>query len=64
MEAFAYMGGVSLGLMRITADTVRIYAFLRLELEDIGIVVNPAKTAVLPPKGVRPGGGGDFAPDK
>ena len=54
VEAFAYMDDVSLGLMRITADTVRAFAFLRRELEDIGIVVNPAKTIALPPKGYAP----------
>ena len=54
MEAFAYMDDVSLGLTRITADTVRAFAFLRQDLEDIGIVVNPAKTVALPPKGHAP----------
>ena len=50
VEPFAYMDDVSLGLTRITADTVRAFAFLRQELKDIGIVVNPAKTVALPPK--------------
>ena len=50
-EAFAYMDDVSLGLTRITADTVGAFAFLRQELEDIGIVVNPAKTVAYHPKG-------------
>ena len=54
VDAFAYMDDVSLGLTRITADTVRAFAFLRQELEDIGIVVNPAKTVALPPKGHAP----------
>ena len=54
VEAFAYMDDVSLGLMRITADTVRAFAFLRRELEDIGIVVNPTKTIALPPKRCAP----------
>ena len=54
VEAFAYMDDVSLGLTRITADTVRAFAFLRQELEDIGIVVNHAKTVALPPKGHAP----------
>ena len=54
VEAFAYMDDVSLGLMRITADTVRAFAFLRRELEGIGIVVNPAKTIALPPKEYAP----------
>ena len=40
--------------MRITADTVRAVAFLRRELEDIGVVVNPTKTIALPPKGYAP----------
>ena len=54
MEAFAYMDDISLGLTRITADTVRAFAFLWQELEDIGIVVNAAKTVALPPKGHAP----------
>ena len=37
--------------MGITADTVRAFAFLSRELEDIGVLVNPAKTIALPPKG-------------
>ena len=44
----------SLGHMRITADTVRAFAFLRRVLEDIGIVINPTKTIALPPKGYAP----------
>ena len=54
VESFAYVDDVSLDLMRITADTVRAFAFLGRELEDIGIVVNPAKTIALPPKGYAP----------
>ena len=54
VEAVACMGDASLGLMRITADTVTAVAFLRRELEDIGVVANHAKTVVLPPKNVRP----------
>ena len=45
---------VSLGLMGVTANPVRAFAFLRRELDDTGIVVNPAKTVVLPPKGQAP----------
>ena len=30
MDAFAYMDGVSLGLMGVTVNTVRAFAFLRL----------------------------------
>ncbi|CAN0586918.1 unnamed protein product, partial [Laminaria digitata] len=47
VEAFAYMGDVSLGLTGITANTVRAFAFLRRELDDIGIVINAAKTVAL-----------------
>ncbi|CAN0514005.1 unnamed protein product [Laminaria digitata] len=54
VEAFAYMDDVSLGFMEITANTVKAFAFLRRELDDIGIVVSPAKTVVLPPKGHAP----------
>ncbi|CAN0409834.1 unnamed protein product, partial [Laminaria digitata] len=48
------MDDVSLGLRGITANTVRAFAFLRRELDDIGIVVSPAKTVALPPKGHAP----------
>ncbi|CAN0339095.1 unnamed protein product, partial [Laminaria digitata] len=54
VEAFAYIDDVSLGLMGIEANTVRAFAFLRRELDDIGIVINPAKTVALPPKGHAP----------
>ncbi|CAN0560929.1 unnamed protein product [Laminaria digitata] len=54
VEAFAYMDDVSLGLMGITANTGRAFAFLRRELDDIGIVVSPAKTVALSPKGHTP----------
>ena len=53
-EAFSYMDDVSLGLMGVTASTVRAFAFLRRQLDDIGIVVNPAKTVAPPPKGHAP----------
>ncbi|CAN0329739.1 unnamed protein product, partial [Laminaria digitata] len=43
-ESFAYLDDVSLGLIGITANTVRAVAFLWRELDHIGIVVNPAKT--------------------
>ncbi|CAN0569175.1 unnamed protein product, partial [Laminaria digitata] len=49
VEAFAYIDDVSLILIGITADTVRAFAFPRRGLDDIGIVVSPAKTVVLPP---------------
>ncbi|CAM9612988.1 unnamed protein product, partial [Laminaria digitata] len=54
VEAFAYMNDVSLGLMGITANTVRAFAFVRRELDGIGIVVSPAKTVAPPPKGHVP----------
>ena len=51
MEVFAYLDDVSCGHMRVTANTVRAFAFLRGELEDIGIVANTANTVAPPPKG-------------
>ena len=54
VEAFAYMDEVSLSLMVVTANTVRAFAFLRRELEDIDIVVNPTNTMALPPKNHAP----------
>ena len=49
-EAFVYMDDVYLGLMEVTANTVKAFDLFRRELDDIGIVVNPAKTMALPPK--------------
>ena len=43
VEAFSYMDDVSLGLMRITADTVRAFAFLWRELEDISLWSTPPR---------------------
>lgn len=54
MEAFACMDDLSLGLMGVTANTDRAFAFLRRELDDIGLVINPAKIVALPPKGHAP----------
>ena len=54
MEAFAYIDDVPLGLMGVTANTVRSFAFLRRMLEANGIVVNIAKMVSLPPKGHAP----------
>ena len=53
-EAFSYLDDVSLGLMGVTANRVRAFAFLRRDLVDISIVVNTAKTVALPPKGHAP----------
>ena len=39
MEVFAYTNDVSLGLTRVTANTIRAFAFLRRELEESDIVV-------------------------
>ena len=50
MEAFAYMGNVCLALTGITVNTVKAFAFLRRELDDVGVVVNAAKTVAQPPK--------------
>ena len=48
------MGDVSLGLTGIAANMVRAFAFLQRELDDIGVVVNAAKTVALPPEGHTP----------
>ena len=50
LGAFAYIDDVPLGLTGITANTAKAFAFLRRELNDIGIVVNAAKTVALPPE--------------
>ena len=52
METFANMGDISLGIIGVTANTGRAFAFLRRELEDVGLVANPAKTVALQPKGL------------
>ena len=65
VEAFAYMDDFSLDLPGIMANAIRAFAFLRRELEDIGIVVNTSKTVALPPKGHAPTAEEiDFAPPK
>ena len=51
VEAFAYMGDVSLGLEGITTNTVKAFAFLQRELEYIGLVADAAETVALRPKG-------------
>ena len=63
VEAFAYMDDVFLGLTEVTANTIRAFAFLRRELNDIGLVVNAAKTVALcTTKRALHDDGGDFAP--
>ena len=54
METFANMGDISLGIIGVAANTGRAFAFLRRELEDVGLVANPAKTVALQPKGPAP----------
>ena len=48
------MDEISLGLMIITANMIGAIAFLRSDLDDIGIVVNPAEIVALLPKGHAP----------
>ena len=48
------MDEISLGLMIITANMIGAIAFLRSDLDDIGIVVNPAKTVAILVKGKTP----------
>ena len=62
VEAFPYMDDVSLGLVGVTTNTVRAFAYLRRELEDVGIVVETAKTVVLPLKRRSPTAKEIFAP--
>ena len=54
VEVFAHIDNVFLGLMGVTSNTARAVCFLRRELGDICLVVNPAKTVALPPKGHPP----------
>ena len=50
VEARAYMDDISLGFKGVKANTVRVIAFLRRQLDGIDIVVNHAKTVALQPK--------------
>lgn len=43
VEAYAHIGILSLGVMRVTANTIRAIACPRRELGDAGIVVDPDK---------------------
>ena len=54
VEAFAYLEDISVGMMEITPDTVEVVHFLKRELANIGIAINPRKTVALPPKGRVP----------
>ena len=52
VEAFAYMDDVSLGLMGVTANTVRVFLCLPpARARRLLIVVDTAKTMALPPPG-------------
>ena len=64
VEAFACMGDIAFGLIGVTANTMKAIAFLRRELDDTGIVVNPTKTIALPPNTemAHSDCGGNFAP--
>ena len=48
------MDDISPILMGVTANTIKCIAFLRSELDDIGIMVNPAKNVALLPNGHAP----------
>ena len=54
VEAFAYLDDISIGMMKITPDTVEVVPFLQRELSNIGIAINTSKTVALPPKGHVP----------
>ena len=47
VQAFAYMDDIS-RRYGVAANIVRAFAFLRRELDDIGIMVNPTKIVVRP----------------
>lgn len=48
------MHDVTLGLMGLMASMVRDTSLVRREFDRIGIVIKPATTLVLPPKGRAP----------
>ena len=55
IEAFAYLDGISIGMIEITPDTVEVVpALLQRELSNISTAINPSKTVALPPKGHSP----------
>ena len=54
VEAFAYLDDISISTPEITPYTVRVVLFLQHELCEIGIVINPSKTVVLPLQGHVP----------
>ena len=64
MEAFAYMDNDSLGLMVVTANTVRSHAFLRSELETIGLLVKHRQGRSTAIERACIDGGGNFAPSE
>lgn len=52
-QAFACMDEVSIGVSGVQASTVRAFAILRT-VDNISIMVNPAKAVALPPDGHIP----------
>ena len=54
IESFAYLDDISIGTIGIIPNTVEVLPFLQRELSNIGIAINPSKTAALPPKGHAP----------
>lgn len=54
MDQFAYIDDISVGLKGVIASTARAITFLLRELAVVGIVANPAKTVMPPPKGYAP----------
>lgn len=58
VEAFVYTDDITLGLMGVTAHTVRDIPLVRREFNGIGAVVNPVRErARIPLKGHAPDGG-------
>ena len=53
MKTFAYMNDISLVLMVTANTTAATITFFR-RVDEMGIVANPAKTVLLPPKGHAP----------
>lgn len=54
VEAIAYIDYASHVLMGLPAYTVKAFAYLRRELEELEVVGNPAKTVALPPNEYAP----------
>lgn len=54
MDQFAYIDDISLGLKGVIASTARTISSLLREIAVIGIVANPGKTVMPPPKWYAP----------